>query len=146
MACSIEDIPIFRSFFVDEDTILVDIEPIPGFIVHVTELFTIDVNFDDVVFCNGSNPYPSDLRVPRTIPLILVTVPGLKTYTQTVVQSSFLVVTAASMMVNHADVGSSFQTMVSIGMLSCASPTTRSTVGNFRALGPLPVEGKATLG
>ena len=126
-------------YFFNETTILVSMDPIRDFSVSAWEDFTVSVPFADIEYCNGSDPNPKSLGVPKLLPLISASVFGQSIMSQGLVGTGFVVLSALGVLSGSPEGASAAQTLAAIGLLSCSSPTTRAAVGNKRALGPLPL-------
>ncbi len=126
-------------YFFNETTIQLDMAPISDFSVTSPESFTISVPFADIVFCNGSDPYPNETAVPLMIPLVAASVNGDGIFSQSVLQGGVVALGVLGLVSGSPESASAVQTLAAIGLMTCSSATTRAAVGSKAALGPLPL-------
>lgn len=125
--------------WVSRTTLEVTMAPIGDYWLDTGERITIDVPFEEIELCNRTDPV--SLYVPPTLQLVGVEVlgPRVDTTATTGVEVVSAIAALASFITGDASSAGSIQTMVMLGMSPCSQPTSKQTLSNLRALGPLPI-------
>ncbi|CUG86952.1 transmembrane protein, putative, partial [Bodo saltans] len=103
------------------------------------ERITIDVPFEEIELCNRTDPV--SLYVPPTLQLVGVDIEGpfVDTTGSIAVEVVVAAATVTAMLTGDPSSAASIQTLVVVAMAPCSQPTSKQTLSNLRALGPLPI-------